>query len=417
MATKNYLDLTGLQKYHELISQYIDTEDTKSIKSLTRVGNTVNFFKTADASGTAAYTVDIPDVSGFMDKIASATGSKVVASTASGQVSESDIAIADVATKSYADTAAQDAADGKDAAIAAAKKAGDDAQADVDALETLVGSIPQSAEATSVVGYAAEVADAAEDAANDYTDTQISAVEAKLAGALHYKGVVATVSALPATAENGDVYHVTEASAEYAYFTDGNTGDWEELGSEIDLSDYSTTTQMNAAIATAKGEAITTASNDATSKANAAEQNAKDYADGLAVNYDAAGSAATAKSEAIAAAAADATTKANTAEQNAKDYADDLVDAIDTGVMSVVEGSSNGTISVDGSDVNVHGLGSAAYQNTSAFDASGAAATAKSEVIGTSGDAASASTIYGAKAYADAATEGIATADIEALFE
>lgn len=54
----------------------------------------------------------------------------------------------------------------------------------------------------------------------------------------------------------------------------------------------------------------------------------------------------------------------------------------------VAEGTSNGTVKVNGVDVNVHGLGSAAYQNSDAFDASGAAATAKSEVIGTAGESA-----------------------------
>ena len=59
---------------------------------------------------------------------------------------------------------------------------------------------------------------------------------------------------------------------------------------------------------------------DAAGSAAQALTDAKAYADGLAVNYDAAGSAAAAQS----AAEADATTKANTAEQNAKDYADSL---------------------------------------------------------------------------------------------
>ena len=48
----------------------------------------------------------------------------------------------------------------------------------------------------------------------------------------------------------------------------------------------------------------------------------------------------------------------------------------------VAEGTANGTVKVNGTDVAVHGLGSAAYQDTTAFDASGAAATAKSELIG-----------------------------------
>ena len=46
-------------------------------------------------------------------------------------------------------------------------------------------------------------------------------------------------------------------------------------------------------------------------------------------------------------------------------------------VKSVVEGSANGTISVNGSDVNVHGLSSAAFTESSAYDVAGAASTAE----------------------------------------
>ena len=45
-------------------------------------------------------------------------------------------------------------------------------------------------------------------------------------------------------------------------------------------------------------------------------------------------------------------------------------------VKSVTEGSADGTIAVNGSDVNVHGLGSAAYTESSAYEAAGAAAAA-----------------------------------------
>ena len=41
----------------------------------------------------------------------------------------------------------------------------------------------------------------------------------------------------------------------------------------------------------------------------------------------------------------------------------------DSAVQSVAEGSTNGTVAVDGSDVAVHGLGSAAYAATSDFQA------------------------------------------------
>ena len=66
----------------------------------------------------------------------------------------------------------------------------------------------------------------------------------------------------------------------------------------------------------------------------------------------------------------------------------------DSAVQSVAEGATNGTIAVDGTDVAVHGLGSAAYTASTAYDAAGDAAA----VLGTSGDAATANTVYGAKA-------------------
>lgn len=59
-------------------------------------------------------------------------------------------------------------------------------------------------------------------------------------------------------------------------------------------------------------------------------------------------------------------------------------------------GSANGTVSFNGTDVAVTGLKSAAYAETSAFDAAGAA----SAVLGTSADGADAATVYGAKAFA-----------------
>lgn len=62
-------------------------------------------------------------------------------------------------------------ADGKDAAIAEAKAAGDNAKTAVDTLDTKVGDIPEGAKATSVVGYVDEKAKAIKDAEVDYTVT------------------------------------------------------------------------------------------------------------------------------------------------------------------------------------------------------------------------------------------------------
>ncbi len=74
--------------------------------------------------------------------------------------------------------------------------------------------------------------------------------------------------------------------------------------------------------------------------------------------------------------------------------------------VTVAEGSTNGTIKVNGSAVAVHGLKSAAYTLSTAYDASGAAAA----VLGSSSDAASANTVYGAKKAAEAAQS-----DVDAL--
>ena len=94
-------------------------------------------------------------------------------------------------------------------------------------------------------------------------------------------------------------------------------------------------------IATAKQEAINTAAGDATTKANKALDDAKAYANGLSGNYA-------------------------TAAQGA--LADSALQKAD-----ITTGSANGTIAVEGTDVAVKGLGSAAYVDTTAFDAAGVA--------------------------------------------
>ena len=96
--------------------------------------------------------------------------------------------------------------------------------------------------------------------AENYTDTAISTLSQQLAGGLHFKGIVDYADLLPDGTTGheraeGDMYQVryrgtsTSAgtdplNAEYAF--DGTN--WVELGSIIDLSSYSTTSQMNTAI-------------------------------------------------------------------------------------------------------------------------------------------------------------------------
>lgn len=96
----------------------------------------------------------------------------------------------------------------------------------------------------------------------------------------------------------------------------------------------------------------------------------------------------------------------------------------DSAVQSVAEGATNGTISVDGANVAVHGLQDGAYATVKSLNdtAQGYATAVKTELVGADSDEASASTIAGAKKYADsvsatAKSEAIASAQakIEAL--
>lgn len=65
----------------------------------------------------------------------------------------------------------------------------------------------------------------------------------------------------------------------------------------------------------------------------------------------------------------------------------------------ITTGTANGTIAVEGTDVEVKGLGSAAYTESTAYDAAGTGATEAGKVLGTADDTADTNTVYGVKAY------------------
>ena len=110
-------------------------------------------------------------------------------------------------------------------------------------------------------------------------------------------------------------------------------------------------------IATAKAEAIEAAQKDAASQVSESATTLR-------------GEISTAKQEAIDAAATDAAKLYATKAQGA--LADSALQPAD-----ISTGSNNGTILVDGSEVSVAGLQSAAFQPASAFDSNGAAANAE----------------------------------------
>ena len=88
-----------------------------------------------------------------------------------GAVSNVETLMGTEATTGSVKQIAKSYADGKDAAIAAAKSAGDNAQTAVDTLGAKVGTIPTTSKATSIVGYVDEQVKAVKDAEVDYTVT------------------------------------------------------------------------------------------------------------------------------------------------------------------------------------------------------------------------------------------------------
>ena len=68
---------------------------------------------------------------------------------------------------------------------------------------------------------------------------------------------------------------------------------------------------------------------------------------------------------------------------------------------SIAEGETDGTIAVNGVDVAIHGLKSAAFKEAGAFEQAGTVNAAKEALIGTAEDVVTADTIHGAKNYAD----------------
>lgn len=126
MAEKKYLDLVGLGQYDAKIKALIDSKDAAKLAEAKAYadGLAVNY----DAAGAAATAES--NAKGYTD----------------GKVTELNQTIAGV--KTIAEQGVSDAA--------AAKSAADAAQADVDALETLVGVLPESATAETVVAYVDE---------------------------------------------------------------------------------------------------------------------------------------------------------------------------------------------------------------------------------------------------------------------
>lgn len=164
MAKTQVFTEANLSLYDQLVKQYIDGADSKAIKSVTISGNTLKFYKISEPVGdsTPAYTIELPETdlsainaaiaainnetTGILAKSKEYTDTKV-SELADGQVKSNKEAIevlngADTVEGSVAKSI-KDLKTTLDAAIATAKASGDNAQADVDALEAKVGDVAE----------------------------------------------------------------------------------------------------------------------------------------------------------------------------------------------------------------------------------------------------------------------------------
>lgn len=277
MANNKFLNLTGLQTYDEKIKAHIDSKDATNLQSAKSYADSLG--SNYDPAGTA-------------------------------------------------ETKTQELANGQ-------------VKTNTDAITALQSG--KADKATSLSGYG--ITDA-------YTKGQTdSAIATAVANAEHLKREI--VAALPEVEEADEhtIYMVgTGDGSENSVYEEYMliNGGFEKIGSsEVDLSGYATKEYADQA----ETDAIATAGTNADSKIAAkvgdiggstvkqyvdqAKSDAQEYADSLASNY----------------ATAAQGTKADTALQQA----------------DVTTGTANGTIAVKGTDVQVKGLGSAAYTASSAY--------------------------------------------------
>jgi hypothetical protein len=226
----------------------------------------------------------------------------------------SDIATAKseagVIAQGYADTAESDA-------IAAAAL---DATSKADAAQSAAETFATNADTTLYGTVTSDIATAKSEAitaAEGYTNTAVANLVDSAPALLD------TLNEL-AAAINDDANFAstigTSIGEKVAKSGDTMTGELVLAADPTQALAAATKQYVDSAASDAYNDAIATADGTAQTYANTAEQNAKTYADGLAVNYDAAGAA-------------------STAETNANTYTDNSINALDTD--DIEEGSTN----------------------------------------------------------------------------
>lgn len=482
-TNKTYLDLAGLTSYDGKIKEWANSTAQKGYKTvkISSDGNYLYFYKKANAvlgTDTPDETITLSggDVLTKLDALATAAG-----------------ATWDATTSTYSCSFAS--------SISATTIVGAINEVISD-FNTFIGEIPSGATATTVVGYAAEVAaaeaDAAETAANGYTDIAIAALDADVdasgtaahsgtfvvSGITEVDGVITAVDSVEVEAagaaaaavaaldvnefalasESGGVVTIkgikevdgkiaigdgagislgTAAKADKATTaiveesTDTSLVSAEQVATFVaaEIAGLTGAMHFRGVITRQTGETDAEAiarviTSPASGDVVVMSDNAKEYVyDGTSWREVGDETEFVKKTTTIAGVdLEDNITKTelltalnvadgaqvNVLEGVQVNSSDLTIDANKKVNVTVAEGSTNGTVAVNGSDIAVHGLGSAAYTASTAYDAAGTAAAAVA-ALDTSSDVAIATYAAGSAGSADIITLTGAMAETDGI--
>lgn len=407
----------------------IDASWDESKKTLTLVkqdgsSSTINFSDVASASALSALTSRVGSLE------AKHVASKTVAQ-------EAEDAISGIAAVSKANAA------GSDVVVTVGTKAGSVASVAVDA-SVLAKKVSDEASARAT-GDSATLS-----SAKSYTDEEVKKVKESVASVYKVKGSCLYADLAKKTdAAVGDVWNVTDAHGDVPAGTNYVwTGeDWDALGGTIDLSPYAKKADLNS-VGTGTGSFVksVTQTNGVVSvvKGNIAAADVPELPQSKITNLvsDLSGKVPTTRTINGLALSSNVTldgsnTKLSGSYKIASVYADPVAgDSIDSAIGALAKGISdakasgvtsfagetgaitlatagtaNGSVNLVMKEkalgATIVGLGSAAFTNSSAYDAAGSAAAVKGDKTK---DTAASETVYGAIAKAAAAQSAAAAA-------
>lgn len=411
MAVKQYIDLADLALFKQLndsaTAQAIATAEARSLHTVAIDGTTLKFYREEEPVGSAtpAYSVNLPqqDLSNYLQKIASATGSKIVVSASDGTITESAYGVADFAL------------DSELVAVAKSGEAGDVSIEDEGGYFTsdnVEGALAELAQASSG-GVASKTVWFTDDSAGQSAYAKVYKL---------YQGAHAPDAQTDPATLIGTINIPKDMVVQSGSVVVNPTGQPAGTYIELVIQNQAEPLYINVADLVDDYTAASGATQVQLAISATNEISATLVAGGVGTTELASSAVTTAKidDEAVTTAKID-----DEAVTEAK-----LSQAVQTklnapvGVTAVAEGTTNGTVSVTTNgttaDVAVHGLGTAAYAATTAFDAAGTGAAAAAAVLGSSSDTYTDHTVYGAFAYADTVagdvTEAVPESEIRALF-